>query len=129
MRDAYHWIQQTKQAGGFRGRVYGPILLEVECHNPLHTSYLENQVGSKGPKYRTLSLHTLFVVPAACAKLMCSCSADFDKCGLHLSLMVMPVPPYAATAHLLSLLSTPACWSAKNFCSHLYFMPLSSVRP
>lgn len=81
MRDAYHWVQQTKQAGGFRGPVYGPILLEVECHNPLHTSYLENQVGSKHLIYHFLSLHTLFMIPAACAKLMSSCSANFDRCN------------------------------------------------
>lgn len=47
IRKAYEWVQQTKQAGRFRGPVYGPILLEVECHNQLHTSYLENQIGSK----------------------------------------------------------------------------------
>lgn len=84
MRDAYHWIQQTKQAGGFRGPVYGPILLEVECHNALHTSYLENQVGSKDLIYHSLSLHTLVVLPAACAKLMRSSSADCDRCISHI---------------------------------------------
>ena len=49
IRNAYEWVQQSRQAKRFRGPVYGPILLEVECHNELHTWYLENQVGSKDP--------------------------------------------------------------------------------
>lgn len=47
IRNVYEWVQQTRQAGGFRGPVYGPILVEVECHNQQHTWYLENQIGSK----------------------------------------------------------------------------------
>lgn len=48
MRTAYEWIMQAKKAGQFRGQVYGPILLEVECRNQQHTTYLENQCSSKG---------------------------------------------------------------------------------
>lgn len=46
MRKAYEWVMQAKQAGRFRGPVFGPILLEVECQDQQHTRYLENQVPS-----------------------------------------------------------------------------------
>ncbi|KAL3130540.1 hypothetical protein ABBQ38_008351 [Trebouxia sp. C0009 RCD-2024] len=44
MRKAYDWVAQTQQAGRFRGPVFGPILLEVECQDQQHTRYLESQV-------------------------------------------------------------------------------------
>ena len=47
LKKAYDWIAQARQAGQFRGPVYGPILLEVECSNKQHTTYLEQQCSSK----------------------------------------------------------------------------------
>ena len=45
---AYEWVLHAKKAGQFRGPVYGPILLEVECGNQQHAIYLEQQCPSKG---------------------------------------------------------------------------------
>ena len=38
---AYEWVQQASQQGRFRGPVYGPIILEVQCQDPQHIKYLE----------------------------------------------------------------------------------------
>ena len=59
LRKAYEWIAQTKQAGRFRGPVYGPILLEVECQDEQHTRYLENQVSSMDNITPELLVHAL----------------------------------------------------------------------
>lgn len=35
----------------FRGRVYGPVMIEVEVANPLHASMLEQHVPSEWPPF------------------------------------------------------------------------------
>lgn len=59
MRKAYEWIAQTKQAGRFRGPVFGPILLEVECQDQQHSRYLENQVSCIHTITQCFLLHVL----------------------------------------------------------------------
>jgi len=42
---AWHWLQQNKTR--FRGPVYGPIAVEVECPDRFHVQCLEGQVGGE----------------------------------------------------------------------------------
>ena len=42
----YEWVQLASQQGRFRGPVYGPILLEVQCQDPQHIKYLEQNCPS-----------------------------------------------------------------------------------
>ncbi|KAL4440548.1 hypothetical protein ABPG75_003549 [Micractinium tetrahymenae] len=41
---AWQWLQQNR--GRFRGSVYGPIAVEVECPDPFHMQCLEGQVAA-----------------------------------------------------------------------------------
>jgi hypothetical protein len=42
---AWKWLQENRPR--FRGAVYGPIALEVECPDPQHVQYLEQHVGGE----------------------------------------------------------------------------------
>ena len=42
---AWRWVQANQDR--FRGRVYGPIAVEVECPDPQHLQYLEQHVSGE----------------------------------------------------------------------------------
>ncbi len=44
---AAKWVAQNQAS--FRGRVYGPIITEVEVSDPLHAAMLEQHVPSEPP--------------------------------------------------------------------------------
>ena len=44
---AHEWIKQQSQQGRFRGLVYGPILIEVQCSDVQHIKYLEQACSSE----------------------------------------------------------------------------------
>ena len=43
--EAWQWVQANQAR--FRGRVYGPIAVEVECPDPQHLQYLEQHVSGE----------------------------------------------------------------------------------
>lgn len=53
---AYEWIKQQSQQGRFRGIVYGPILIEVQCSDAQHIKYLE-QACSMQVWQRFITVH------------------------------------------------------------------------
>ena len=44
---AYEWIKAQSQQGRFRGPVYGPVLIEVQCSDAQHIKYLEQACPSE----------------------------------------------------------------------------------
>lgn len=46
LKKAYEWVMEGNRTGRFRGMVYGPVLLEVQCQDRQHITYLEQNCPS-----------------------------------------------------------------------------------